>query len=718
MGERLGVRLGSRRGFATVTAVTALTVGTTMLGAATASGDDRSARPDGNVERHARAAAAQLVKVDAASRTARARVAALGLDVTEAADATGIDVVLHSEADRDTLRRAGFTWTVEVGDLDALRARNAARDRTYAAQRGGSPLPSGQDHYRTLADYNREMRALAAAHPNTVRLFSLKNRSVLGRTVYGIEVTRNVRRTNDGKPVFLMLGAHHAREWPSSEHTLEFAYDLLRSYGKGGRAARVVDQGRTIFVPVVNVDGFDISRSAPPLGDFSLFDYEMKRKNCRVSASTPEEYRGGTCADNPAGRLRGTDPNRNYPGFWGGPGASANWSDDTFRGDAPGSEPEVDNIRSLISRRQVTALITNHTYSNLVLRPPSLYSTGLSPDEKQYAALGEMMTDANSYTNWPSFKLYDTSGSLEDWSYWNTGGYGFTFEIGEEGFHPAYEDAVVGEYLGRAPAAGAGLGGNREAYYRLATANLRPAYHATITGKAPANHRLTVRKQFTSRTSPVIVDDAQPTVTTDPIEYHDVLKSSLDTKGGRFEWSVNPSTRPVVAGRTGREAQGPAQPAIDLTNPAGVPAVGDSEFTTFQVQGLPDYDNGAAFVTVTWPGVAGDEALDWDVFIFNSDGEIVGQAASLSNPEVSVLVDPVPGEYTVQVDNYAGGTAATDWTGRVTFEQPKPTIVTGVKEHWMLTCRNAAGDVVSTRKVVVDRGRTARIGNACARYKP
>jgi hypothetical protein len=75
-------------------------------------------------------------------------------------------------------------------------------------------------------------------------------------------------------------------------------------------------------VPVVNPDGFNISREAAPLGDFSLFDYEMKRKNCRVSSSTPSKYTRGSCDDNKAGSLRGTDPNRNYGGLWGGSGAS------------------------------------------------------------------------------------------------------------------------------------------------------------------------------------------------------------------------------------------------------------------------------------------------------------------------------------------------------------------------------------------------------------
>ena len=71
---------------------------------------------------------------------------------------------------------------------------------------------------------------------------------------------------------------------------MEFAYDLLENYGSDARARKVVQKSRTIIVPVVNVDGFSISRSASPLGDFSLFDYEMKRKNCSISVNTPARY--------------------------------------------------------------------------------------------------------------------------------------------------------------------------------------------------------------------------------------------------------------------------------------------------------------------------------------------------------------------------------------------------------------------------------------------
>ncbi len=498
----------------------------------------------------------QVVHVNAPSQAERSRVNGLGLDTTEHGDARGVEVVLHSTADAQRLRDAGFTWTVRDADLRATMRKAAEADRRYAASVAESALPSGRTSYRTLDDINAELDALAAKYPNLVRPLTLPNESVEGRAVRGIEITTDAANLQDGKPVFLMMGAHHAREWPSVEHTMEFAYDLLENHTSDSRARKVVEKSRTIIVPVVNVDGFSISRAASPLGDFSLFDYEMKRKNCSISVNTPPQYLGGTCSDNPAGRLRGTDINRNYPGFWGGPGASSSWSSDTYRGDAPGDTPEADNIRKLVSGRQVTNLISNHTYSNLVLRPPSILSTGWSPDEPVYKALGAKMADANDYVNWASFQLYDTSGSVEDWSYWQTGGFGFTFEIGPDSFHPAFETGVVAEYLGTEPAAGAGQGGNREAYYRMAEATVDSAYHSTITGTAPAGHVLTVRKQFQSMTSPVIQPNGS---VADPIPVEDTLTSALRSEGGKFSWAVNPSTRPYVAGRYGRDPLAPPQ---------------------------------------------------------------------------------------------------------------------------------------------------------------
>ncbi len=662
----------------------------------------------------------QVVDVATGTRADKERLQTLGLDLTEHGSAKSIEVILHGRADARTLRRAGFRYTVRIADLAAHTRRNQRRDVRHARATAVSGLPSGRDGYRRLPDYELEMKQLAMQYPSLVRPITLNHRSVLGRDVNGIEITTNAPNTADGKPIFLNMGVHHAREWPSSEHALEFAYDLLRNYGTDSRTTQLVQTTRTIVLPVVNPDGFNISREAPLLGDFSLFDYEMKRKNCRVSQTTPKKYARGTCDDNQAGRLRGTDPNRNYGGLWGGSGASVTWSDDTFRGDAPFSEPEIQNVRELIAARQVTNLITNHTYSNLVLRPPGVADFGFPLDEPTYKALGASLAAHNGYSNDPGFGLYDTTGATEDWSFWSTGGFAFTFEIGPDEFHPPYARGVEAEYLGLAPAAGAGRGGNREAYYTMLQATANAALHSVIEGAAPAGSTLRISKTFQTSTSPVWQDDFG-TVIRDPIQFTDTLTSEMKTTGPTFAWHVNPSTRPVVAGRDGRDPTGPPQAGITFANPAGIPAENvdyppDPPFEAipFTVKGPADgVDNGRMTVHIEWS----NPETDWDIYVIGPNGQIVSQSASFGDTtEDASLFDPPPGNYTLHVINYDQvSNTPDDWSnGRVTFSSPNPKVVTGTKESWTLSCLDANGRVKATRQVIVDRGQRAKVGNACS----
>ena len=665
----------------------------------------------------------RVVDVLTPKRADRGRLQALGLDLTEHGDANSLEVLLHGRADERALRAAGFRYTVRIADLAARTRRNQERDLSHARATASSRLPSGRVGYRRLPDYDLDLKRLAMRYPSLVRPLTLRHRSVLGRDVNGIEISTGAHDTADGKPVFLMLGAHHAREWPSSEHTIEFAYDLLESFGRDERATRLVSSTRTIVVPVVNPDGFNISREAAGSGDFSLFDYEMKRKNCGVSRSTPRRYARGTCNDNAAGRLRGTDPNRNYGGLWGGAGASMGWAEDTFRGDAPFSEPEVKNVRALVSSRQVTNLISNHTYSNLVLRPPGTADFGFPLEEPAYRALGASLAARNGYSSEPGFRLYDTTGSTEDWSFWSTGGLAFTFEIGSDDFHPPFAKGVEAEYLGRAPAAGAGRGGNREAYYTMLEATADSSLHSVIEGSAPAGSTLRLSKSFRTATSPVW-GDSLGSLVGDRIMFTDTLRSELTTSGPTFAWHVNPSTRPLVAGRQGRDPTGPPQARIALANPPGVPAEnraypprGPVDEIPFTVRGpAGGVDNGRMNVHVEW----GSPDTDWDVYVLGPGGEIVAQSASYGDTtEDASLLDPPPGEYRVHVVNYDQVmNRPDDWfAGEVTFRSPTPRVETGTKESWTLTCLDAGGMVRATRQVVVDRGRRARVGDACTPAK-
>jgi Zinc carboxypeptidase len=264
---------------------------------------------------------------------------------------------------------------------------------------------------------------------------------------------------------------------------MEWAIELVKSFKAGDpRVVDLLSKTRVIVVPIVNPDGFNLSREAPIDSQQPVVDpsFAYKRRNCRVvDFAMPAPGECGLQAN----RNRGVDPNRNYGGFWGGGGASASPTDDTYRGAGPFSEPETQNVRELVSSRQVTTLITNHTYSDLVLRPPGLKSQGSPPDEPIYKDLGDTMAAENGYTSQKSWELYDTTGTTEDWSYYATGGLGFTFEIGRAyedqtlvgvGFHPAYPLGVIAEYYGKYP----GGGGNREAYFKRLESTATTARHA------------------------------------------------------------------------------------------------------------------------------------------------------------------------------------------------------------------------------------------------
>ena len=210
----------------------------------------------------------------------------------------------------------------------------------------------------------------------------------------------------------------------------------------------------------------------------------------------------------------------------------------------------------------------------------------------------------------------------------------------------------------------------------------------------------------------------QPDGTTGPaILYEDTVTTEYTSRGGRFVMDVNPSTRPLVAGRYGRHPQAPPQSQVTLANPTGVPAEGADESTTFEVQGLPAADNGFAVVSISWPATADPEAQDWDFDVIGPDGLSVGSGATLKNPETIRIPDPKPGTYTVVATNYEGGTVEHDWSGTVSFESPTPPSYTGIKEAWVLSCTDKRGDVVATRQVVVDRGQLVDVGNACKRQK-
>ena len=149
------------------------------------------------------------------------------------------------------------------------------------------------------------------------------------------------------------------------------------------------------------------------------------------TAGCPTTPNDAQCLTSAGMAETGVDPNRNYGGLWGGPGADRRTpATQTYRAGARSPSPRPRTSRTLVGTRNIMTLITNHTTAGLVLRAPGIAALGDPVDENRgYKALGDAMALENGYFSQKSFELYDTTGTTEDWTYNTAGGFGFTFEI-------------------------------------------------------------------------------------------------------------------------------------------------------------------------------------------------------------------------------------------------------------------------------------------------
>ena len=493
-----------------------------------------------------------LARVAIAGPDDVAELERMGIDVTHEVGPDSATVVLYSREERLRLLNRGFGIQTLVPDLAAADALDRRAEMRIAARGVTSGLPSGRTTYREYADYTDDLDALATQYPEIAREVTIGT-SLENRPIQGIEIAADVDATDDGRPVYVHLGAHHAREWPSAELPMEFAIDLAENYGTNPRITALLDDVRVLMIPVVNVDGFVASRSFGTSVDDDDQNATLaqslagtgayRRKNCRPTSAADALL---PC---PA-RTSGVDLNRNYGAYWGGPGSSSDPSSQSFRGLSPYSEPEAQAVRELSSGIHPTVFISNHTFTDegLWLRQPGFDADffpqdsigATSPDE---AAMKDLGDDMEGATGWRSERGYETLGNItgatEDWNYFSQGSYGYTPEVRGLNFHANYEDSVIEEYVGDAQHPGEGA---REAYLIAGERAADRDEHSVIEGSAPETATLRLHKEFETPLHPNQGQNAH---------IDDVLDSTLAVPdGGDYEWDVMPSGRPLHQGET------------------------------------------------------------------------------------------------------------------------------------------------------------------------
>ena len=313
------------------------------------------------------------------------------------------------------MERNGKIFIVaSIDDLIKLEEKNIAytleTQNFYPLKQENITIQSGINGvFHSYKEIEQDLLAIESSYPNLARVIDIGD-SLENRNIYALKISDNVQMEEDEAGI-LFLGCHHAREWISVEVSFLIGKYLVENYATNSEIKELVDQSEIWIIPLVNPDGLE----------YSIHFYRYWRKNMR---------------DNGDGSY-GVDLNRNYGFKWGydNAGSSPIPFSGTYRGKSPFSEPETQAIRDLFTQKNFQALITYHSYSQVILyswgytKEPS-YKNGLLANLA--AEMSALMEPVNGrlyeYGQAGDF-FYLTNGDTTDWSFGVYGIPSYTIEL-------------------------------------------------------------------------------------------------------------------------------------------------------------------------------------------------------------------------------------------------------------------------------------------------
>jgi len=255
-------------------------------------------------------------------------------------------------------------------------------------------------------------------------------------------------RTTEKGVLFLMTGIH-ARELAPPELVSRWIESMVANYGTDAEVTAILDHTEIHVVLQSNPDGRNVVEN-----DLESF----RRKSL-----------------NPGGRVfpcsqytLGVDLNRNFPFRWGlNDGSSSDKCSQTYRGESPGSEPEVqaivDYCKSIFPESQrknnpeqqldqsysedaMGVFFDIHSYGEIIIWP-------WGHQDKETGNDSGLETLVNKFKHFNQYGfsgpnngfLYPASGATDDWAYGTLGAAGMTFELGNTFYQDCYyfENRIV-----------------------------------------------------------------------------------------------------------------------------------------------------------------------------------------------------------------------------------------------------------------------------------
>ncbi|MBN1210966.1 MAG: immune inhibitor A [candidate division Zixibacteria bacterium] len=320
----------------------------------------------------------------------------------------------------DSLQKLGYETDIIHVDLTAF-------------YRSGLDPTLDMGGYKTLSELNAYLDGLVADHPDIVSDKLNIGTTIEGRTMWAVKISDNPDIDEEGEPELLYTACIHAREVITPEVLLYFMDYLTDNYSTDPEAAWLVNNRQLWFIVMVNPDGYYYNELTNPEGG------GLWRKNRRDNGN--DEY--------------GVDLNRNFGYAWGfdNMGSSSSEGSETYRGAAPFSEPETQNIRDFVEDHDFVIALFYHSAGREVIWPWG-YRHIYTEDEAVFAALGDSISAMNGYTDGPIWQIvYLSNGCSDDWLYGEQSTknkiISLTIEVGSS-WWPSLEsiDGLVSENLG------------------------------------------------------------------------------------------------------------------------------------------------------------------------------------------------------------------------------------------------------------------------------
>jgi murein tripeptide amidase MpaA len=300
-----------------------------------------------------------------------------------------------------------------------------------------------------------------------------------GRPIWLLKITNKNTGIDTEKPAVWIDANIHATEIAGTTTAMRLIYTLLSEYGINEHITKLLNSSVYYVVPRVNPDGAHLAmadipeyvrsgvrpypwedkaagvhskdidqdgriltmRIPDPHGDWKISTLDARLMEKRgIDEVEGQYYRllpEGYIEDYDGFQIkiarphRGLDFNRNFPVEW------RPENDQRGAGPYPGSEPEIKAILDFITTHpNINAGITYHTYSGVILRPPSTHPDDDmdSSDLWTYKAIGKRGTELTGYPNvsvYHDFRYHPKeviSGVFDDWLFNHLGIFSFTVE--------------------------------------------------------------------------------------------------------------------------------------------------------------------------------------------------------------------------------------------------------------------------------------------------